>query len=304
MDFPHIDEATRIQRLAPPEGRVDMVLDTDTFNEIDDQFAVAYSILSPEHMNVEAIYAAPFSHHRTPDPADGMQQSYEEILRLLERLDRPHEGFALKGSPSYLPGADQPVDSPAARDLVEKALADREGDLYVLAIGAITNVASAILLEPGIIERIVVVWLGGQPHYWPTAVEYNLHQDVHAARVILDCGVPFMQIPCKNVSEHLTTTVPELEVNLKGRNPIADYLFEIFCAHHEDHFAWAKVIWDISAVAWLINSNWVPSVLAHSPILTDQVTWSLDWSRHFIRVATHCDRNAIFADLFRKLQAQ
>ncbi|MFC1725309.1 hypothetical protein ACFL4T_06755 [candidate division KSB1 bacterium] len=44
----------------PPAGRVRMVLDTDTYNEIDDQFAVVYSLISPERLNVEAIYAAPF----------------------------------------------------------------------------------------------------------------------------------------------------------------------------------------------------------------------------------------------------
>jgi len=147
MDFPKIDEPTRIRRLTPPEGKVDMVLDTDTFNEIDDQFAVAYTMISPQSVNVEAVYAAPFSHRHTPDPADGMALSYEEILRLLDRLHVPHEGFALRGSTSYLPGPEQPVDSPAARDLIAKAMADREGHLYVLAVGAITNVEVALTIR-------------------------------------------------------------------------------------------------------------------------------------------------------------
>ncbi len=38
--------------------------------------------------------------------------------------------------------------------------------LYVATIGAITNVASAILMEPEIITRIVVVWLGGHALHW------------------------------------------------------------------------------------------------------------------------------------------
>jgi len=304
MDFPILDEATRIQRLAPPTGHVDMVLDTDTFNEIDDQFAVAYALLSPEHMNVEAIYAAPFSSAgKGIGPAEGMELSYEEILRLLERLGRSPEGLTFRGSTSYLPAADEPVVSEAAEDLVAKAMADREGPLYVAAVGAITNVASAILIEPAIIERIVVIWLGGQPDYWPTAAEYNLGQDVPAARVVLDSGVPFLHIPCKNVSEHLRTTVPEMERWVKGHNAISDYLYQIFCDHHDDHFGWSKVIWDISAIAWLINANWVPSVLTPSPILTDQVTWSFDRSRHLVRQATDCQRDPIFRDLFPRLAA-
>lgn len=302
MKYPQIDEPTRLLRLTPPAGTVDMVLDTDTANEIDDQFAVAYALLSPGSMRVQSLYAAPFFNPNSTSPANGMERSYQEILRLLDRLGRSPEDFVFKGATGYLPGPEQPVDSPAARDLIAKALAPREGPLYVLAIGAITNVASAILLEPAIIERVVVVWLGGHPYYWPHTVEFNLQQDLHAARVVLNCGVPFVHIPCKNVAEHLTTTLPELEVNLKGRNPISDYLYAIFYHYRRDHFAWTKVLWDVSTVAWLVDHRWVPTVLTHSPILTDQVTWSRDESRHLVRVAIHCDRNAIFADLFRKLQ--
>ncbi len=303
MTFPTLDETFRIQRLTPPTGRVSMVLDTDTANEIDDQFAVAYALLAPERLEVEALYAAPFSITDSVGPEEGMERSYEEIVRVLDRMGRSPEGFVLKGSRGYLPAADRPVISPAAEDLVERALAPREGPLYVLAIGAITNVASALLLAPEIIERVVVVWLGGHPHSWHTAIEFNLSQDLHAARVVLDSGVPFMHIPCKNVSEHLTTTRAELEAHIAGRNALCDYLHKIFSDHSDDHFAWAKVIWDISAVAWLLDASWVPSVLTHSPLLTEMSTWSLDRSRHLIREAVHCNRNAIFGDLFRRLAA-
>lgn len=303
MVFPIIDETVRIQRLAPPTGAVSMVLDTDTYNEIDDQFALAYAMLSPEVLTVEAIYAAPFHNSNSSGPADGMERSYEEILRLLERLGVSGESFAFRGSEGYLPTADEPLDSPAARDLIERAMGERSGPLYVVAIGAITNIASALLLEPELVNRIVVVWLGGHPHDWPTAREFNLMQDIHAARVVLDSGVPFVHVPCKNVAQFLRTSVPELREHIAGRNGLCNFLFERFCAHHDDHFAWAKELWDVSAVAWLVSPAWVPTALVHSPILTDQLTWSTDPRRHFIRVATDCNRNAIFADMFRKLQS-
>jgi len=303
VDFPNIAETTRLERLALPAGRVSMVLDTDTYNEIDDQFAMVYALLSPEHADVEAIYAAPFHNARSDGPEDGMEKSYDEILRLLERLNRDHEGFVHKGARSYLPAPDEPAVSPAAEELIARAMQPRDGLLYVLAIGAITNVASAILMEPAIVDRIAVVWLGSHPLDWPTTREFNLGQDVWGARVVLDCGVPLVLIPCKNVAEHLRTTVPELRDAIQGRNSISDFLFETFCGYHDDHFAWSKVVWDISTVAWLVNPSWVPTALVHSPILTDQVTWSRDINRHFIRIATDCRRDPIFADLFRKLQS-
>ena len=48
------------KNLIPPVGKVDVVLDTDAYNECDDQYAIAYMVKSKEKLNVKAIYAAPF----------------------------------------------------------------------------------------------------------------------------------------------------------------------------------------------------------------------------------------------------
>jgi inosine-uridine nucleoside N-ribohydrolase len=278
-----------------------MVLDTDTYNEIDDQFALVYALCSKERMEVEAVYAAPYFNDRSTGPKDGMEKSYDEILQLLMRMDISPEGFVFKGSESYLPEAFTPCPSAAAVDLVKKAMASGDEPLYVTAIGAITNVASAILMEPKIIEKIVVVWLGGQAHYWPSTHEFNLGQDIYASRLVFDCGVPFVQIPCMPVASHLTTTVPELELYYPKMGAVGKYLIDSFKSYSKDHFAWAKEIWDISAIAWLINESWVPSDIVHSPILTDQMTYSQDPSQHFMRVSRQLNRNAIIRDMFNKL---
>lgn len=300
-EFPRIPNDVMLKRLEPPKGRISMVLDTDTYNEIDDQFAVIYAILS-EQIDVEAIHAAPFFNSRSSGPGDGMEKSYEEILRVLDRLDYQHDNFVFRGSTSYLPEPGKPVESDATADLIKRAMADRDDVLYVAAIGAITNVASAILLEPKIIERIVVVWLGGQPYYWPSAREFNLGQDIPASQVIFNSGVPLVHIPCKNVAEHIRTTVPEMERYVKGKGTIGDYLYEIFVGYHSNHYAWSKVIWDISTIAYLLNPDWVPSHICASPILTSEGTWSFNPSRHFTRVADNANRDAIFGDLFRRLE--
>ena len=150
MNFPTISEATRLARLQPPTGKVRMVLDTDTYNEIDDQFAVVQALLSPDKLSVEAIYAAPFLNSRSSSAGDGMEKSYEEILRLLSRLDVSPDNFAYRGAADFLANYAQPQDSPAVRDLIARAMASDDDPLYVVAIGAITNVASAILIEPKI----------------------------------------------------------------------------------------------------------------------------------------------------------
>ena len=308
MKFPKITEAVRLQKLNPPTGKIRMILDTDTYNEIDDQFAVVYSLISPEKLDVEAIYAAPFFNTRSKiseDPKDGMEKSYEEILRLLKRLDVSPENFVFKGSTEYIKNPETPCKSDAVTDLIERAMKSSDDDpLYVVAIGAITNIASAILIEPEIINKIVVVWLGGHSFHWPDTAEFNLGQDLIASQTIFDCGVPLIQIPCQGVTSHLHTTVPELEKFVKGSGEIGAYLFEIFCEHHSDHFAWSKVIWDISTIAFLIDASSVPTNIVHSPIVTDQKTWSFDNSRHFIRSAYMVHRDLIFKDFFKKLAAR
>lgn len=304
VQMPVIAESVRLERLRPPTGRVRMVLDTDTYNEVDDQFALVYALLSPDRLSVEAIYAAPYFNDRSSGPEDGMERSYAEILRLLDKMGRSAEGWVFKGSTAYLDSSLKPQPSAAAADLVRRALASPVDDpLYVVAIGAITNVASAILMEPKIIEHIVIIWLGGNALYWPHTREFNLKQDVPAAQVVFDCGVPLVHIPCMGVTTHLHTTIPELEAYVSGRGAIGDYLVEIVKGYHDDNKGWSKVIWDIATIAYLLDPRWVPTDLVHSPILTDQVTWSVDSSRHFIRCANFIHRDPIFRDLFVKLES-
>ncbi len=302
QNFPKMDETTRIKKLTPPTGKIKMVLDTDAFNEVDDQFALVYAMLSPEKIDVKAIYAAPFHNNRSENAGDGMEKSYEEILRLLQFMNKPSGGFAFRGSDRYLENVETPIKSPAVDDLIKKAMASStDNPLYVVPIGCITNIASAILIEPKIIERIVVVWLGGNSLHWPHQREFNLRQDVLAAQVVFNSGVPFVTLPCQNVVSHLHTTIPELKFYLEGKNELSDYLYHIVVDYSGGKKAWSKVIWDVSAIAWLVNPAWVATDLVHSPILTDEKTFSVDHSRHFIRMATSLNRDAIFKDLFEKL---
>ena len=302
QDFPKMEETSRLKKLEPPKGKVRMVLDTDTYNEIDDQFALSYAYLSKEKISLEAVYAAPYFNDRSTSAGDGMEKSYQEILRLLKMLGKSPDNFAFRGSDRYLEDITRPVKSEAALDLIKKAMASSPDDpLYVVPVGCITNIASAILIEPKIIERIVIVWLGGNSLDWPHQKEFNLMQDVKAAQVVLNSGVPIVIMPCQPVVSHFHTTIPELEYYLKGKNALSDYLLKSTVEYSKGAETWSKVIWDVTAVAWLVNPSWIPSNLVHSPVLTDQVTYSVDRSRHFIRMATTLNRDDIFRDLFNKL---
>ncbi len=168
-------EEQRLKNLCVPTGAIDVVLDTDTFNEIDDQFAIAYLLRAGADIRTAAIYAAPFFNANSTSPADGMEKSYDEIHKVLALLGASVPVF--RGSMQFLPDEKTPVVSAAAEDLAARAMRySPKHPLYVVAIGAITNIASALLLAPQIAENCVVVWLGGNapPPAPAPAVSQNL----------------------------------------------------------------------------------------------------------------------------------
>jgi len=294
-----------IKRLGKPKNPVDAVLDTDTYNEIDDQFALAYMVKS-KNINVKALYAAPFFNSRSTSPANGMEKSYDEILNILSLMNRDDlKTVTFKGSDRYLPSETEPVISDAAKHLVDLASGyNKENQLYVVAIGAITNVASALLMDPSLKDKIVVVWLGGHSHDWHDTKEFNLYQDVAAARVIFGCKVPVVQLPCMGVVSAFTTGGPELEHWLRGKNKLCDYLLEYTTSQALEDGGlptWTRVIWDVTAVAWLLDGDFMLDRIEPSPIPEYDGYYAFSKIRHPVRYVYHINRDALFGDLFKTL---
>jgi len=297
-----MDKKQRLTKLKHPSARVNAVIDTDTYNEIDDQFAIVHALLSPEKLNIKAIHAAPFLNHRSTSAGEGMEKSYSEILRILERMNVSAEGLVYKGSTSFLASETQAVESDAAYDLIRRAKEATE-PLYVIALAALSNIASALLIEPSIIEKLVVVWLGGNAHYWEHNKEFNLKQERAATRVVFESGVPLVQIPCMGVTSHLRTTVAELERYIPKENEVGQFLLGRFKEYNDNHRGWSKEIWDLAPGAWLLDESWVPSIITKTPTLADDLMYTRNPKNHDMRLATFINRDAIFRDLFSKLEA-
>ena len=136
-----------------------------------------------------------------------------------------------------------PVVSDAARDLAQRADGySPEKPLYIVAIGAITNVASAFLLNPKMAENTVVVWLGGHARHYTNTREFNMYQDVAASRVV----------------SAFTISKPEIEYWLLNKTPLSDYLGKNSIDAAERYArgtAWTRCIWDVTAIAWLLNDK-------------------------------------------------
>lgn len=295
----------RLKNLEVPVGRVDVVLDTDAFNEVDDQFAMAYLLRSDDKLNTVAIYAAPFCNKNASSPKEGMEKSYHEIFKILDLADVEKEVF--RGSDSYLKNEQEPVISDAAKDLAERANNySPENPLYVIAIGAITNIASAILLNPKVAENTVVVWLGGHAYHYPHTMEFNMKQDVSAARVVFKSGVPLVQVPVQGVVTAFAISKPELEYWFKGKNKLADYLATYMIEDakvRSMNGAWAWVVCDVVAVAWLLNDGdrFVFSNVVQAQLPTYDHLYAPDANGHLIRYIYGINRGNLMNDLIEKI---
>ena len=276
-----------------------IILDTDTYNEIDDQFALAWAVLS-DKIDLLSVNAAPFRNNRSTSPEDGMEKSYNEILNILELISPEKKPPVYKGSTRFLTDKSTPEVSDAAKNIVDTVNSTAE-TVYVVAIGAITNGASAIILDPSITEQMVVVWLGGHAHEWKNSREFNMVQDVKSAQVVMDSGVPFYQIPCMGVCDHLLTTIPELEACIGGKNKLCDYLVNIVKGYTNDPYCWSKVIWDVSAIAALTIPAAMDTVVIPTPILTDNSLYATDLARHHMIYVRSLNRDVIFRELFNTL---
>lgn len=299
-----------IRNLTPPTGVIDVILDTDAYNEIDDQFAISYMLGHQEKFNMKGICAAPFHNNNSNGPEDGMRKSYDEIVKLLTLSGKDAlKSCVYEGSTCYLPDEHTPVTSPAASfiaNLSQNYTPDRP--LYIVAIGAITNVASAILQNPTMKENCVLVWLGGHAHHWPACgvAEFNMMQDIAGARIVFGCGIPLIQLPCMGIVSSFTTGGPELAYWLKGKNPLCDYLYTHTVEEAESYARgkpWTRPIWDVTAVAWLLNdgNRFMADQLLPSPIPQYDFQYAFPGQRHFIKYVYYINRDALMEDLFTTL---
>ena len=303
------------QRLCLPRGKVSVVIDTDAANEIDDQFALAWALSRQDKLDIRGIYATPFSfaHRRAlypsalPDAAPfnsaeiGMERSFHEIIRVQELMGSK-SAPALRGSPGYLSSLSHPIESDVTRHLIATALAmPVDEPLYVVALGCATNVASALLIAPEIMHKIVVVWTSAFPSHAPHAnASLNLEQDVLASQWLYDSGVPLVYLPGYHVGAQLRLSMAEVERFVQPHGAIGKYLHALFA----DNPLWAVtgrptseahswVIWDLINIAWLLDSAWVASSMVATPTLSDDLHWKPRPHAHPMREAYAVQRDAI-----------
>ena len=279
--------------------KVNVILDTDTYNECDDQFALTYLLKKQDEFNIEAITVAPYSHsNRKETIEETTEKSYNEILKICKWLNFETKNKVFRGSTDYIcNGYNENND--AVNKIIE--IANKNKKPYLLAIGAITNIALAIKKAPEIIEKIEVIWLGGNSLSYKNNMEFNFRQDVQAVRTVFESKVKLTVIPCKNVTSNLTTSIYELEHFFKGKSELYDYLCKRFYNDTYHGTQERRVIWDISVIAYMINKLWFETEEVSCPIIREDTSYEFTNNRHKITFVNYLDPNKIYSDFFKKL---
>lgn len=286
----------------PEEKFIRVIIDSDAKNEADDQFALAHALLSPRMIH-KGIIA---SHFR--GEADSMAQSRAEIETVLEKMHVPSEGLVLNGAPHAMPNPQTAVPSEGAQRIVEEAMSDSPYPLYALFMGPLTDLASAILMEPRICKRMTAIWVGGGA-YPEGGQEFNLQNDIAAANAVFASNMELWQIP-KNVYEMMALSIAEIELRISPQGEIGRYLFDQLAEHALTPIPRASVFrtgesWvlgDNTAVGLLLYEHrflfdWVPA-----PYITNEMNYVHNHRSRSIRVYRALDSRLILEDLYVKLE--
>jgi len=287
----------------PSRRRV--IINTDAKNEADDQFAIVHGLLSPT-FDIRGLIAAHFGTRRSDR---SMAESREEIDLLLDLMDLTGQVPVANGAPTGIPDEQTPLDSPGARLIIEESKLASEGDpLFVSFLGPLTDMASAILLDPEIVHReVIVIWIGGRGYDglapgW-NGIEFNLSNDIHAANVVFGSGITVWQVP-SDVYSKVSVSYAELDEKIGDAGPLGKYLIEQLhewnATYHPEPIE-SRSLGDSPAIALMLYPTSSAMRVRPAPRFgTDG--WYLPGTNNPITVCEQVDVRFLLEDMFAKIR--
>jgi inosine-uridine nucleoside N-ribohydrolase len=236
-----------VPQFPPGEGKIRVIIDADAANEIDDQWAIALALLSPERFKIEGFVAA---HYGDKGGGQGIEKSLVEINAVLKKAGMAGRFPVLRGSHPLIYGrVSQP--SEGVNFIIERAMDQRETEpLWIIALGPATDLVSAYLKEPRIKNRVVAFWHGRTQ--WPTkAWNFNAYNDLRAVQTLFSSELPFVLF---DTGTNLTIPMDEGKQRIHSHGPLGQYLHDIRLREK----AWQssnKGVFDLGDIAALVDPS-------------------------------------------------
>lgn len=281
-----------------------VIINTDAKNEADDQFAIVHGLLSPM-LDVRGLIPAHFGTRRSQR---SMEESREEVDLLLDLMGLQGRVTVANGAPTAIPDETTPTDSAGAQLIIAESKLASDGDkLYISFLGPLTDMASAILLDPEIVHRpVVVIWIGGVGYggleSYP-GIEFNLSNDVAAANVVFGSGLEIWQVP-SNVYSMVSVGYAELDEKIGDTGPLGDYLIRQLHEFNDEHNAEpleSRTLGDSPAIALMLFARGGTFRTRPAPRFGAEGHY-VPGSGHPIRVCESVDVRFLLEDMFAKIR--
>jgi purine nucleosidase len=286
-------EERLVPRLPDPGERIRLLIDTDAACEIDDLYAIALAVTSPDRFDIEGFVAA---HYGDAGGPEGIRRSHELIETVLEKAGLAGRFPVMDGAPPFQYSAVAP-ESEGVDFIIKRALADDSGGpLWIVSIGACTDVAAAWLKRPEIAHRIRVLWHGRTR--WPVqAWNFNAYNDLKAVRILFRSRLPLVLF---DTGTYLRSTMEESRHKLEPSGPLGRFLHE-----YRYREAWYqqpdKGFYDLGDIAILVDPSLGYSEVVDAP--------NVDWDMRYlptrdngrIRRVYQIDRDRTFALFHQRL---
>ena len=279
-----------------------VIHDGDFCAEIDDQYALAYCIGS-DKIDLLAVNAtAYYARSSAPNTEEVMLKSYREIYRVYDALGITDKTYpAFEGARTRITVNENfaPSVSPAAKNIVE-TVKNSDEVIYVIVTGPCSNVVSACLMEPSIMDKLCVIWLGGNCiikdlHFF----EWNLNSDYAAAQLLLNMNIPLVMLPCKpNGSEKIVMDHTDFE-KIHGDSKGAEFFrktlpFQVTTP--EQYATWKKVMCDLMGPAAIAVPEAINFSIIPAPVICDDEQYAIDSTRRKIIYGIDPNSEMIVAD--------
>ncbi|MEO0573129.1 MAG: nucleoside hydrolase [Bacteroidota bacterium] len=266
-----------------------IIVDADTGNEVDDPYALVRILLEPS-VEVTALNAAHWQTSHWTEPRS-MENSHRLNQQLLGEMGMKIKTF--RGAPARMyDWGDRAQHSAAAYEIIRQA---KEGDeLTILVLGALTNVASAVFIEPDIASKLRVYWLGTTMNFEAKVLkrnDFNPLMDPFALDYLLDSKVQMNIIPV-NVAADMKIGFDEMETAIGGHF-LGKHLQKRW-VDHIDGDRRSRTLWDLALVSIFIHPEFAE---------TEIITTSRDSGNRPIVFYKSIDAGAIYQDFYDTLLA-
>ena len=285
----------------PDDKKVRVILNTDLKNEVDDQFALAHAMLT-ESFDMRAIIPA---HFGTSKSKTSQKDSYDEAVVVLGKMGMLTGAPLYNGAERAVPDEKTPVPSPGADIIIKEAMKDDKRPLYISFLGPLTDMASALLIEPKIAEKdITVIWIGGGD-YPDGGREYNLKNDICAANVVFKSNVKLWQVP-RNVYRMMPVSFAELYDKVYPCGEIGKYLAENVVSFNNaaaSRPAEYRILGDSPAVGLMLFDGCGEWSEIPAPEFDGEMKYVHGKNHRNIRVYKNINSRFILEDFYAKLKS-